>query len=276
MAETDILNCVQGFDRTLQDSMNPNQGWQRTRTSTLAVAKPAFGQPWTRETSNGGHVYTLNFTRRNLAVTERLKMFYEQFEDDFFTLIDWDNGRHYVGRFTGEMPQSFVSNGRYSSTGWKFEEIPGCPMVQYPQEWYRWGVVKRPFDGFGSPRVATNSANWTRPAAVANDVGFMVQPNQIQNLNPVGGDTLTFEYRGYGFRIWADQGPNYFGANLTVDGQFVTPLNINAAVEMGIQNVYENTSMPLDIHRVQIEMTGTKALTMDPLAILLDHFEVMR
>src|SRR6185437_15086796 len=111
LAETDILNPRKGYDPQFGDSMNPNYGWSRDLPTTLAMIKPAFGRPYSRESANGGNVYKLNYTRRNLVVTERLKQFFEQFEQGFFTLIDHDNGRHYVGRFEGAQPQSIEAFG---------------------------------------------------------------------------------------------------------------------------------------------------------------------
>lgn len=276
MAETDILNPKQGYDPKYKDSMNPNQGWQRTRKSTLATIKPAFGRPWSRESGNSGHSYQLSWTRRNLMVTNRLKLFFEQFETGFFTLIDWDTGRHYVGRFVGDMPQSFEVNGRFSSTGWTFEEVPGCPMLQYPDNWECWGVIMRPFDDFGDERVAVSSANWTQPAAVLNDEGVLVQPNQLQDLAPVAGDSVTFEYRGYGFQLWADSGPGYGIAQLVVDGVVIQNIDLYNADEQGVGVVYENTAMPLDIHRVELVLSATKNEASSGTGMLLDSFKVMR
>jgi hypothetical protein len=276
LAETDILNPVRGITRELQDSMNPNQGWQRTRKSTLATAKPSFGRPYTRETANSGHTYTLNYTRRNLAVSERLKQFFEAYEQDFFTLIDWDNGRHYVGRFVGDMPQSFVANGRYTSQGWTFEELPSCPMLQYPESFERWGITLRPFDGWGDQKAATNSANWIRPVAVLQPDGTSIQPRQLGNFNPAAGDWATMEYRGYGLRVWALQGPEYGIATVTLDGVQVAEVDLFAGAEMGPQIIYENTQVPLDIHRVTLTATNTQNAASLATGVVWDKLEVIR
>ncbi len=277
MSETDILNPRKGYDPEFKDSMNPNIGWQRTRKSTLAIAKPAFGRPYQRETANTGHTYTLNYTRRNCLVTDRLKRFFEQFEDGFFTFIDWDTKRHYVGNFVGDMPQTFDVNGRFSSTSWTFVEIPGCPMLEYPSDWDRWAIFQYPVDDYGEARTAVNSGNWVRPPAVADDSGSLgPRPRQLQNLAPAAGDWATHEYRGYGFRLWAGVGPEYGQVNLYVDGVFIELIDLYNAAEQGVTIVYENASMALDIHRVQLILPATKNLASSGNGMLLDKFEVMR
>lgn len=279
MSERDILNPKRGYDPDLGDSMNPNQGWQRTRTSTLAIAKPAGGRPIGRETGNAGHTYQMSFTRRNLAVTERLKRFFEQFENGFFTFIDWDSGRQYVGRFVGEMPQSFPVNGRFTSQGWTFEEVPGVPMLEYPQDFSRWGISQRPVDDFGDLQTACTAAapnSWAQPAAVADpETGVMVQPRQLVLAASTAGDSITHEYRGYGFRLSCGLGPQYGTAQLIVDGQNVQVIDFYAAEDMGVQVVYTSTQMSLDLHRVQLVAVGKNAAATGN-GLLWDQIEVIR
>lgn len=279
MAETDILNPTKGYDRELGDSMNPNVGWQRTRRSTMASVKPAFGRPWDRETGNAGDTYTLNFTRRNRKVTDRLKQFFEQYENGFFTLRDHDMGRDYVGRFVGERPQTFDINGRFSSAGWVFQEIPGCPMVEYPSDWDRWAIIMRPIDDFGDRKAGTFSAvdgAWSRPDAITQDDGTNFVPRQLQNLTPTAGDWIIFEYRGYGFRLWAKQGPSYGIAKLLVDGVEAEDIDLYQDAEMGEQIVYEDAQMPLNIHRVELQLMHTKNAASSGYGIVVDKLEVMR
>lgn len=279
MAETDILNPRRGYDPDFGDSMNPNLGWNRDRPSTLAMIKPAGGHPWSRNTGNSGHTYKLNYTRRNLTVTERLKRFFEEFEQSFFTLIDHDLGRHYVGRFEGGMPQTMDDNGRFSSTGWTFVEMPGAPMLEYPSDFDRWGITARPIDDWGDQATATTStaANaWVQPPPVVGDDGVSRAVRQLKNAAPTANDAATHEYRGYGFRLWALQGPGYGKANLLVDGVQVATLDCYNAAEIGPQIVYLNTAMSLDIHRVQVVLTATKNAASSGTAFVWDKLEMIR
>lgn len=136
MAETDILNPVQGWWDVLGDNPNPNYGWTRRTATNKQAAKPRFGSWPTRETANAGHTYELLYTDRPWATVLRLKRFYEQFQYGFFTLIDYDaNGRHHVGRFTSPPYSVETANGKYTVQGLVFEEIPRARMLVYPNDW---------------------------------------------------------------------------------------------------------------------------------------------
>jgi hypothetical protein len=118
MPQTDILNPAPGWDPELGDSMNPSYGFTRKRASTQLHKKAVGGTPWTRETANTGHAFSLSWLGRTLAVAERLKWYQEQYEDGFFTIVDWDGGageqgRHYVGRFTSEVVPTETANNRW-------------------------------------------------------------------------------------------------------------------------------------------------------------------
>ncbi len=271
MAEDAILNESVAWDETLDDSIGPDYGLETLRKSQLAVTKPAFGQPWSRTVGNGGHSGQFSWINRSRATIDKLIQFAEQYEDGFFTVIDHDGGgRHYVGNFVGDMPRSQAGNDRFNVQGWTFVEIPGCPMLEYPANWSTWAIIHKPFDDYGAPRCAT-SANWTRPAAVAG-----VQPNQLQNLAPTAGDSLTYEYRGYGFQLYAPTGPSYGLAQLTVDGVFVQAIDLYSAAAAAPAVVYSNASMPLDIHRVQLVLNATGNAASTGTGMVLDSFQVMR
>lgn len=149
-------------------------------------------------------------------------------------------------------------------------------MLEYPANWDSWAVFRRPFDDYGDPRCASNSAGWLQPAAVVDEDGIARVPNQLQNLTPTAGDSLTFEYRGYGFQLWADSGPSYGIVQLSVDGVFVQAIDLYSDAEQGIGVVYSNAEMPLDIHRVQLVLNATMNPASTGTGMLLDAFQVMR
>src|ERR1035437_7746114 len=133
MAYTDILNPTTTWDSTIEDSMTPNYGFSRKRTSTKLNKKAVGGTPWTRETQNTGHVFNFTWTSRSWACVQRLKWYFEQYEAGVFTIIDHDGGgRHYVGRFTSQVVPVETGNGMGYVQNVTFEEIPQQAMLEYP------------------------------------------------------------------------------------------------------------------------------------------------
>jgi hypothetical protein len=240
----------------------------------LAWSKPAFGPGWSRTVGDKGPSTTFSWLNRSQRCAEYIKRWAEQFEDDFFTIIDYAAGRQYVGRFVGDVHVVEAGNDRYNIQGLTFEVVPGMPMVDYPDQWDRWAITQRPYFGLGDLRMACFSANpnyWQRPVV---DSG--IQPNQLLLANATAGDSVTYEYRGYGFRLWCVKGVDYGSASLVVDGQVVTLLDFHDVNELGPVMVYANAAMPLGIHRVQLVSTGAVTPGSAHNAIVLDHFEVMR
>ena len=155
MAERNVLNPVVTWRKDLDDSIGPDYGWERLRSSQLATAKAAGGAPFYRTVGNGGHTTTFSWLRRSQKTSDYLKQWAEQFEDDYFTIVDHDGGgRHYVGTFVGEMPCVEAGNDSYNMQGWKFVETPGAPMLQYPNLWEKWSVWERPWRSNGTLRTA--------------------------------------------------------------------------------------------------------------------------
>lgn len=280
MPETAILNADVSWQADIQDSIGPDYGWERLRRSQLAIIKPAFGRPWSRTVGNGGHSTTFSWMGRSGACVERLKQWAEQYEDGFFTIVDQDGGgRHYVGRFVGDMPLSQAGHDKYNIQGWSFEEIPGCPMVEYPSEWERWSVLMPPIDDFGDQTAATFSAlagHWFRPEPVANDDGSVYTPRQLMIPAPTAGDWITFEYRGYGFRLWAKCGVSYGIISMFIDGVAQPDIDLYNALELGETMVYENAAIPLGVHRVKLVLTNTKNAAALGTGALIDKLQVMR
>ena len=259
MAQTDVLNRDIRWDRHLEDAVGPDFGWERLRNSQLAVAKAAGGRPFYRTIGNGGHTTQFSWLNRSRKLAEYLKRWAEEHQNGFFTIIDHDGGgRHYVGTFTGNLSVVEAGNDRYNLQGWTFEETPGAPMLQYPTRWDLWSVMERPWDDWGDLNTAF-TGNWTRPPSIVSDGGFNLYPNALQNREPIAGDTITHEYRGYGFRLWANQGPSYGGAQISVDGLDYGAAQLANPVESGPQVVFQLAELPLDIHRVQIFMLANPA-----------------
>ena len=264
MAETDILNPSVRWRGDINDSIGPDFGFETLRRSQLATAKAAGGAPIYRTVGNAGHSGQFSWLNRSQKCVQLLKQWAERFEDGYFTLIDHDwGGRQYVGTFVGDMPVTQAGNDRYNIQGWQFVETPATPMLQYPSDWDDWAVQLNPYFDNGALRCAA-VGNWTRPATITAEDGTILVPNALQNMAPANGDSITFEYRGYGFRLW---GVHSGGAQVAIDGGAATALTVTADPDV----LFENAEISLDIHRVVISMTsGANA------GLNLNSFEVMR
>jgi hypothetical protein len=285
MPASDILNATTTWSEDIQDSMTPNYGFDRKRTSTKLNKKAIGGVPWTRETSNTGHTFTFSWLTRTWACVQRLKRYYEQYEDGFFTIVDWDGGgRQYVGRFTSEVIPVETGNGMWDVQNVTFEEIPQQAMLEYPSDWANDAVAFFVTNDFGDQKLATNGA-WTQTArtAVAGSQGTEQVPlpvgaayTTMDNPGSAAGDWATYEYRGYGFRLYLLKGLEFGKCDLYIDGAFVVTIDCYNATDIGPQIVYTNASIPLDIHDVQVICDDAKNTSATGTAIGWYAIEVMR
>jgi hypothetical protein len=284
MPASDILNPTTTWSEDIEDSMTSDYGFTRKRTATKLQTKAVGGTPWTRETQNTGHAFSLTWTTRSWACAQRLKRYYEQYEDGFFTIVDWDGGgRQYVGRFTSEVIPVEVGNGMWTVQGVAFEEIPQQAMLEYPSDWAGDAVAFFVANDFGDQKLATSGA-WTQTAraAVAGSVGTVHVPLTLgtayTTMDDAGasGDWACYEYRGYGFRLYMLQGPEFGKCDVYIDGVFLQTLDLYAATEKGPQIVLVNQSMPLDFHRVQIACDGAKNASSSGTNVSWYALEVMR
>ncbi len=282
MAETNILNPTVTWRRDIDDALGPDFGFEQLRRSQLAMDKAAFGQPFALTVGNGGHTTQFSWLNRSRRCAEYLKRWAEQYEDGFFTIIDHDwRGRHYVGRFTGDMPIVAAGNDRYNLQGWTFEEIPGVPMLRYPGEWEHWAIKLPPVNDFGELAAATFSAApgaWQRPPAVADSNGVLRVPRQVKNLTPTNGDWAAHQYRGYGFRLWLRVGPGSGVVQIYVDGVLAQDnVVLTSGVDLGPVMVYKKTDLPLGVHVVKVVIVpATPPREAGLQGFLWDKIEVMR
>lgn len=265
MPETDIINPTAGWDTALGDSMNPSYRFVLRRPSTLLMKKPTGGSPWTRDTQNTGHKFELGWSGRTLACARRIKQYYEQYEQGFFTFVDWDNGgRHYVGRFTSEPQLSEANNNKWNVQGAIFEEMPGAPMVNYPSDWDHDSILLRAFDDYGDQKVAT-SGSWSEGATLHEfsiTLGGFARVHAaadatMYNPGNTAGDWATFAYRGYGFKLWMETGGAFGGCDVYLDGVKLATVDCYAPANTGPAVVLTKEDVPLDIHEVQVVVNAT-------------------
>lgn len=297
MPASDILNPVQGWDATLGDSMNPSYGFTRERANTRLNQKAVGGAPWTRETQNTGHTFRLGWLGRTQACAERLKWYAEQYEDGFFTIVDWDGGgRQYVGRFTSPVVLSETANNKWDAQA-SFEEIPQQTMVAYPSNWTRDAIAFLVSNDFGDQKLAIDSPTlaWTQTARTAAIGAFLtgllpsrlLAQMQLANATAVTdyttmdnpgtlGDWAQYEYRGYGFRLYMLKGPEFGKCDVYIDGVLLETLDLYNAADIGPQIVLTEQSLALDFHRVQIVCDGTKNGSATGTSVSWYALEVMR
>lgn len=283
MPETDILNATVAWEEDIEDSMTPDYGFTRDRKSTLLRTKAVGGSPWSRETQNTGHSFSLSWIGRSWACVQRLKWYWEQYEDGFFTIIDHDGGgRHFVGRFTGDsFPMIEKGNSLWDVQGLAFEEMPGAPMVTYPSDWDHDGVLLAIANDFGDQKVATSGA-WTQATAAAASLtlGGFARTNlstaAMTNPGTTAGDWVQYEYRGYGFRLYMLTGPGYGKADVYLDGVLLQTVDCYAAANTGPVLVLTEQNVSLDLHRVKVMVDATKNASASAANIAWYALEVMR
>ena len=285
MPETDILNPAPGWDPELGDSRSPSYTFERDRQSTLLRKKAVGGFPWTRETQNTGHSFPLAWTGRTYACMQLLKWYFEQYEDGFFTIIDWeDGGRHYVGRFTDEKFSAKLTANAKWDINLTFEEMPLAPMVKYPTNWAQDSIAFFINNDFGEQRVATSGTwtqtlrdavpgcQWTARRTLADGTGYLAIDNPG---NP--GEWVQYEYRGYGFRLYLLMGLQFGQVDVYVDGVLHTAaLDLYNPADNGPQMVLVVENMSLDIHRVKVVVDGTKNASASATSVSWYALEVMR
>jgi len=285
MPASDILNPTTTWDEAIEDSMTPNYGFTRKRTSTKLNKKAVGGTPWTRETQNTGHSFSFSWNMRSWACVQRLKRYYEQYEDGFFTIIDWDGGgRHYVGRFTSEVIPVETGNGIWDVQNVTFDEIPQQAMVEYPSDWDHDAVAFFVTNDFGDQKLAFNGA-WTQTArtAVAGAQGTahvslttVGTPYVTMDDPGTSGDWACYEYRGYGFRLYMLKGTGFGQAGIYIDGVLLETVDLYNATDIGPQIVVTQQDMPLDFHRVKVICNGAKNASATGAAVSWYALEVMR
>jgi hypothetical protein len=291
MPASDILNPSPYWQETLQDSMCPNYGFTRKRASTLLNKKPTGSTPWTRETENTGHTFPFSWLQRSTACMKTLKRYYEQYEDGFFTIIDWDDpqpggpGRHYVGRFTGDFPATETGNGMWDIQNLAFEEMPEVAMIKYPADWDNDAVRFYAYNDFGDQKLATYTSQTVGWAANQRNVlGKAVTTMDNPAAAGNAGDWATYEYRGYGFKLYLMSGPEFGQCTVYLDsvqvgayaGAAAATIDCYTAEDIGPKAVVVQPNVPLDFHRVQVNVSSTKNADATAPTISWHSLEVMR
>lgn len=254
---------------------NPNWNYQSPVTggANYQTARPRFG-PWsTRSTGDAGYSFNLTFTDRPIEQVNYIRSWYEKFQRGFFTMIDWDNKkREHVGRFTAPPKVTPTANLRYNIAV-TFEEIPGCPMRNYPSNWQEWSHELQVADDWLNPTVNTSSTvagAWAlqqSPQAAQEGLSTSIPRGyELLNATPTNGDFAQMEYGGWGFRMTFHYATTLGGCEVYLDGLQIAYIDLSGQggtangsgpivpvinLESG-QLVLTATNVPLGRHRVKV------------------------
>lgn len=266
MSEHHILNPRATWDDDIQDNPCPDYGFGTRLPSTRVAGKASGGQPFTREAANTGHTFSLSWLNRSYLLTQRVKQFWEQHADGYFTLIDRDGGgHHYTGRFTGDFNRSPKGNDSWDINDLTFEEVPGAPMLQYPSDWQRDSITLYPFNDFGTQMLSTGQGIWYRRSDLDG-------PGTVAGGGKAG-DFVAMEYRGYGFQLWMRTGQPEGEIEIYVDGTLQATVDLNnSGPSVGPAMVYSQAQLPLDLHRVKVVTIGAHNNT----GVTFHYLQVMR
>jgi hypothetical protein len=297
MANTDILNPNIGYSTVLGFNPNWNYGGPRKPGANYSTVRPRFGRWQTRSVGDSGYSFDMVFVDRPIQQVWYVKRFYEQFQNGFFTIIDYDNqSRQHVGRFTSYADDTHTANLKYTIRV-TFEESPGAPMLEYPSNFANEGCMIYTVDdwistqGVPNMRVATSGATWVlqqTPAAVltgalATDPSSYEVFEAVTNVN----DLAQMEYQGWGFMMTLRLAPYLGLCNLYVDGVLMLgnidlstgailapEPGINYSVdELGLQLTM--AQLPLGRHRVMLVACGTQNANATGNGLIFPALQVM-
>ncbi|QHN04431.1 hypothetical protein FTO74_14440 [Granulicella sp. WH15] len=269
MAETDIFNPLD-WQTSLDFNPNPAYMSELEPGSNSQILRPRLGGWFSRDLTNTGHSFSLQWNNLPLSIVQRIKQFYHSYKDGYFTLIDIDGGgRHYVGRFTNVPKSVQTANGKYSIQGLTFEEYPTARMVQYPSDFDNDGHSLYVADDNLRPRVALMQGAWAiqiSPTAPAGSTASMPSALEAYDAAPVAGtDWAQMGYVGWGFSMTFRLGATLGVIDLYLDNVLlvsglnlssgaVTQLNAPAGTSPNGSTslTVEVIDVPLDSHRIKI------------------------
>ncbi len=266
MPYTDILNP------TPTHPLNPDYGFQRKRPVTHLLAKANQGPPYFRDIMDVGHQFSLTWLDKLGADARRLKWYYESYRDGLFTAIDHEGGgRHYVGRFTSPVEPVPTGHNRWTIQAVTFDEIPGSPMIVYPDDWLRDAIWRLALNDFGDRMVAAVSGTWTLTANAAAKSGYC-----FVNGGTVTTDAAGYVYQGYGFKLWAPTGPALGKATVLLDGASVGTVDFYTASAAPSTCLLTVQNVSLGLHTLLLQPLNAKDAGSSGYSIQFDALQVMR
>jgi hypothetical protein len=274
VSEQNILNP------TAASLLNFDYGYSEGLPETRSLFQSMSGKMNARRQMGRGRIYDLAWNSRDLATKHALQQWAQQYENDFFSLADWERGRYFSGRFDGPLIFSPSGNQKYNIRG-RFIELPGLALFSYPTNWTRDAIFLEERNGFGEDLVKLlTPANWV----FASNAGFY-HPSGAGNAysSSTTNETAEWIYFGYGFRLWEETFNNQGIVELSVtrvrDGAVVvaaTNFDLYSAGAVNAFAISTTTNMALDYYRVKLRCTGTKNASSSGFGINADAIEVMQ
>jgi len=278
VSEADVLNPT-------QDSLlSPDYGFRLDRQRDgMHILEMDGGDQFVRRERFPGRIYELAWGARHgipKVTMHALRQWEAQYERDFFTFWDYEDGRGFSGRFVGPLLYVPEDNDHWVVTG-RFIELVGKAMNTYPGDWARDANFIEERDSSGTDLVVLEpSTGWNFDAAKSYLHPFPGSAYYSDTANA----TARWHYFGYGFRWWSIKDFNLGIAEITCtrlrDGVVVAgPTNVdlyNATLQNSAA-LLTVTNLPLDRYEVKARRTGTKnAASAGTTCYLADTIEVMR
>ncbi|MGO8759366.1 MAG: hypothetical protein ACLQG3_14700 [Terracidiphilus sp.] len=266
MAQTDILNP------TPTHPLNPDYGFQKKRPLTHLNAKANQGSPYFREITDTGHQFVLSWNDKLATHARKLKWYYEQYRDGFFTIVDHEAcGRHYVGRFSQPVEPIPTSHNHWSVQQVLFDEVPLAPMLIYPNDWNNDAIWRLLLNDFGDRMAAAVSGTWTLGANALAKSEYL-----FTDAGTVTTDQCSYVYAGYGFQFWAPTGPACGQATVLLDGTAVGTIDFYSAAAAASSMLLQVQNVSLGIHTVSLLPLNTKNAASSGMTVWWDALKVMR
>jgi hypothetical protein len=267
--EANILNPTTGH------ALHPDWAYNVTDQVTLDTFRPRRGPRYSRRLSEGGRVYELVWNKRPIATKLLLKQWAAQFEQDFFTYYDAEEGRYFSGYFEEGSMSAVAQAYQNWNIKARFVEEPGRPMYEYPTDWANWAIFQQETNSLGNTMPLLTGA-WVL-AGNAHAVGG----NELRSSTL--DDKAELKYYGYGFRYWARKALDLgiveiFLSQDAGKANYVSLGNVDlyAAADADAAALLTKADVPLGEHRVKVRITHTKNGASAGYAGILDAIEVMR
>lgn len=263
MSEQNILNPSQ------TSLFNPDWGYTEGLPEMRSLFQAMSGKTYSRRQMVRGRVYDLAWNNRDLATKHSLQQWAQQYENDFFSLADWERSRYFSGRFDGPLTFNPVGNQKYNIRG-RFVELPGLPMFSYPSNWSRDAIFLEERNGFGEDLVKlTPAVDFSYRTDALGQHG-----TACYNCSSIG-DFAEWVYFGYGFRFWAPMSSDRGKVDIYMDGVFWTTVDQYAAAGQNSSALAANATFSLAMHRVKCVIAAKNVLS-SANNVLIDAIEVMQ
>lgn len=269
MSEANILNPTQA------SLLSPLYGWNLRRLKAFNELRADSGKLFRRLGGLRGIAYQLEW-ELPLAEAQQLIQWGEQYENDFFTLADYERTRYHSGRFV-EQPEVVLQGNEKWALRAVFEELPGLALNTFPSNWSRDAIFLEERNGFAEDLVKL-AGTWVFNSHANHHGGAA-----YQNPNTITTDTCEWQYFGYGFRLYGRKNSNLGIAELSVTRVrdlavmlAATNIDFYAAADTASAVVNTQTNFALDLYRVKLKATNTKNASSTGKDFFADAIEVMR